>query len=268
MSSTLNEDQFPIVPAIGFTLEKLWADRISVLQEARLPFFALLLVTMGDIFYRSRLETELPSAAWLLIAALLSLVILAPICIRWQRVVILGEDIREPGPIFPPVTLRYVATQIVIALFGIVAAIIASLPLAAFALVISGGQPNEAIASLLAPIVVIIAFGVTARLYLVLSALAVSDESLSFREAWQLTQGNGLRLATGLLVIGAVSLIVSLLLTALTGPFLQSSAPMTVQAVSRALGIAQAILFNLILVGYLARAYLHFRGKSAGQDPA
>ena len=49
-------------------------------------------------------------------------------------------------------------------------------------------------------------------------------------------------------------------------PALSDGAPITLQAVSRSLGIAQAIIFNLILVGYLARAYLHFRGKSAGQD--
>lgn len=261
MSQTLNEDQFPIVPAIGFTVEKLWSDRLQLLEEARVPFFGLLLVAVADITFRAVTEAEAPSMPWLIIIALATLLVLAPICIRWQRVLILGEDIIQPGPVFSSQSVQYVVTQILIGFTGVVVAVLVSMPVAAFLLAANNGQPSDAF-GMVAMLGVIVAFAVTARLNLVLAGVAVDDASMSFRKAWNITQGNGLRLATGLLLIGAASLIVTIVVSAILQPLLVSTAPMTLQLLSRTVGIAQAIFFNLIFVGYVARAYLHFRGQS------
>ncbi len=266
MSTALNEDQFPIVPAIGFTLEKIWAERMALLRAARLPFAIILLADMAQIAFVEAPPADQPFTVWLLLTALLTLVVLAPLCIRWHRAVILGEGVDDPGPIFPESTGKYVIMQIIIGLLMFAAAIVATVPVAMLALIIGGNEPSEQIAMALAPLIMIIAFALTARLNLVLAAVAVDDGALGFREAWEITQGNALRIAAGLLMIVMLAVFVSVLLAAPVAPFMGEGAGLSVRAITSAIGIAQAIVFNLLFVGYFARAYLHFRGRSGMPD--
>lgn len=268
MSTTLNEEQFPIVPAIGFTLEKLWAERSQLLWEARFPFAALLLITMVSISLAFYDAEEGLRNMWMAASFMLALFLLAPICIRWNRAVILGEAVSEPGPIFPDNTFTYVVTQIMIALIMVAVAVVATFPMTVFAAVLSGGQPSDQTIAALTPLIIVVAFGLTARLYIMLAAVAVKDQSMTIRHAWDLTQGNGLRLATGFLIILAAGFFLTYLLGVMMSPFLSEETPITVRALASALSIAQGIVINLVVAGYFARAYLHFRGKSGPPDTA
>ena len=262
MSSALNEEQFPIVPAIGFTLEKLWAERSQLLWAARFPFATLLLCTMGSIALGYFGADQALQSIWLAMSIMLALFLLAPICIRWNRSVILGESVNEPGPVFPDNTSTYVVTQIMIALIMVAVAVVATFPMTVFAAAMSGGQPSDQLVAALTPLIIVIAFGLTARLNIMLAAVAVKDQSVTIRQAWDLTQGNGLRLATGFLIILAVGLFMTYLLGLMISPLLSAETPITVRALASALSIAEGIVINLVVAGYFARAYLHFRGRS------
>ncbi len=266
MSATLNEEQFPIIPAIGFTLEKLWADRHALLSEARFPFASLLLVTMVGLALPYLGADEGQRSMWVVFSLIFALFVLAPICIRWSRCVILGEAVNEAGPPFPENTLAYVVTQIIIAVLTVAAAVVVMFPVTMLAVVLSGGQPSDQVLIALTPLIVVLAFGVTGRLNIALAAVAVDDGSTNIRKAWELTQGNGLRLAAGLLIILGTGILVSYLTGALFQPFLSPEGPLTVKALAAAASIAEGILLNLVMAGYFARAYLHFRGRSVSSE--
>ena len=262
MSSTLNEKQFAIIPAIGFTLEKIWADRYGLLRVAVAPFCALTLIGMADLVLTEEALGSGGRMAWMLGSVFLTLFILAPLCIRWHRAVILGEDVEERGPLFPETTGSYVVTQILIALVLFAVGVLLLFPLSAVAMLMAGGDEAQQIMVGLAPLVLILAFAVTARFNIILSAISVGDSSLGFRQAWDLTQHNGLRLSAGLLMILVLAGLVSIFIALPISPFLTEDAGLTVRAIAAAMGVAQGIVFNLIVVGYFSRAYLHFRGRS------
>ena len=262
MSSTLNEKQFAIIPAIGFTLEKIWADRQSLLRVAIAPFCALTLVGMADVVLTESVVGSGGRMVWTICSVFLTLFVLAPICIRWHRSVILGDDVDEAGPLFPQTTGSYVGTQILIALVLFAVAVLLLFPLSTVAMLMVGGDGAQQVMVGLAPLVLVLAFAVTARFNILLAAISVGDTSLGFRQVWDLTQQNGLRLSAGLLMILALAGLASIFIALPISPFLTQEAGLTVRAIAAALGVAQGILFNLIVVGYFSRAYLHFRGRS------
>ncbi len=262
MSSTLNEKQFAIIPAIGFTLEKIWADRQSLLRIAVAPFCALTLIGMVDVVLTADRVGSGGRMAWTVGSVFLTLFILAPICIRWHRAVILGEEVDDTGPLFPQTTGSYVVTQILIALVLFAVAVLLLFPLSTVAMLMAGSEGAQQVMVGLAPLVLVLAFAVTARFNILLSAISVGDTSLGFRQVWDLTQHNGLRLSAGLLMILALAGLVSIFIAVPLSPFLTEEAGLTVRAIAAAIGVAQGIVFNLIVVGYFSRAYLHFRGRS------
>ena len=197
----------PVLGLVGDSLRDVFG-RLGGLGRIAWPYYALAaLAAIAGVAPTggSRLGDRAASLLGPGTAQLLAGLAVLACTVRWQRHVILGEELRGTAPLDGRV-LRYAWRSLVLGLLCAVPVLVAGAVGVAVGLVVldpQGAAPFRvgvpAIALLVAGVVAAVLLFV--RLAPALPAVSVGDGTLGLRRSWRLTRGHGLRLLAALVLL-------------------------------------------------------------------
>ncbi|WP_315831719.1 hypothetical protein [Bradyrhizobium prioriisuperbiae] len=209
----------------------------------------------------THLESSPGTTAVSLILTLIVALAAISIAVAWHRRLILGESPRASGSNLISNSLwRYLGAGVLITLIAILPSIIA---IAAVFLLTSShraGDGASLIVSLVPFLLWMVTYGIALRLSLVLPARAVTNLTLSFKQAWADTRGNTWRLFWGTVACAFLPLCVLPILLALVEAYNPNSFTAGSAVVIDTLSTFYTLLVLPIGIGFLSFAYRHFVG--------
>jgi hypothetical protein len=280
MARTNDHGPFPFLSAAAGTFDFFRANARSFLVAAwawvLMSSFALIGWVYGlnwlmafDLEFAAQVGAWSPRFRELIFTippALVQTLSLAVIAVTWHRLFILSEPPRGLVPFHPqPVALYIGRTLLLFAIIGLM------LLLSGVVLIGIVGQllvvPSLSFLIMLVPLAVMF-FGVFAMLRsgLAMPAAAVSDPKWTLERSWHETDGNGLRLLAGMLIVALPVYIgntVIALTIASTGGVENPLMFMLAIVLANAFAAAGAAL----TAGYYSRAYVFFTAADAMDRP-